>query len=249
MIKKAFTLLELLMVLLVLGVLIQASRSFFANPNQYVLDGEVCINKISWELHNFFYNAITWKSQYKSWLIVSVSPDSYRFDFGFQKSKLWNTNNKIALNIHDKNYMSWLEIQSIERNHKENIRNRSGFNITCEDKRVVIFLSGGRIDDGDPSKFYSLTVNKQVDRTNRNTRAIDIKICDEFGTNCERDNIFEFDLEYRVCPNDSSYQCIHVYTDRFDSRTKTIKTNKCLWVSKASGSCLWRSSSRNFGDT
>lgn len=58
-----FTLLEMIAILAIVGIMIILSRSLFLNPNQDLLNSEVCIHTIGGQLNTFLYNAISGKKQ------------------------------------------------------------------------------------------------------------------------------------------------------------------------------------------
>lgn len=62
------------MVLLVLGILISAFKSFFNPQNQDVIYSQSCVNSIHGTLNNFLNAAMTSKNLYTT---ESVSPDIY----------------------------------------------------------------------------------------------------------------------------------------------------------------------------
>jgi len=75
MIKKWFTLIELIMVIGIILTLIVTFNNIFVNTNKDFLYVETCINKIHWDMNNFIYSAITSK-----WLYVwtwTIFPQQY----------------------------------------------------------------------------------------------------------------------------------------------------------------------------
>lgn len=64
--------LEMLLVIAILAIAIVMSRPLFQNPNQDIIESEVCINAISSQLESFFLNATLGKS-----LSDGQQPDLY----------------------------------------------------------------------------------------------------------------------------------------------------------------------------
>ncbi len=87
--KQWFTILELILVLGVLSTLIVMSKSMFTNPNNDVLQSEVCINQISTQIEWFLNNAITGK-----WYLNGiVNPTTYTIKVLHTDSTRWNSIN------------------------------------------------------------------------------------------------------------------------------------------------------------
>lgn len=59
--KKGFTVLEILLVVLILGIIITSVSNFFKPANRNVIYSEICINKIYGSVHNYLNKAITGK--------------------------------------------------------------------------------------------------------------------------------------------------------------------------------------------
>ena len=53
---------EILIVIIILAILIEASRMLFAMPSKYIVESEQCTNTVHGEVSKFFWEAITGKS-------------------------------------------------------------------------------------------------------------------------------------------------------------------------------------------
>jgi prepilin-type N-terminal cleavage/methylation domain-containing protein len=77
--KKGYTLIELLIVIVIVGVLMLAFKNIFQINNKDSLYGEACINNLYGEVSNYLYSAITSKGIKSG--NVTVYPSTYYIDF------------------------------------------------------------------------------------------------------------------------------------------------------------------------
>lgn len=93
--KKGFTLLEILLVVLILGVMITSVSNFFKPTNRNAIYSEICINKIYGTVHNYLNKAITGKgiSFLTGWNGIIIYPDSYIVEFDYPDNQIhfWYT--------------------------------------------------------------------------------------------------------------------------------------------------------------
>jgi prepilin-type N-terminal cleavage/methylation domain-containing protein len=75
LVKKGFSLIEIMMVLLLLGILIVAFKPAFQPKNQNELYGQSCVNMIHGELVNFLNSAMTSKNLFSG--NTSISAERY----------------------------------------------------------------------------------------------------------------------------------------------------------------------------
>jgi prepilin-type N-terminal cleavage/methylation domain-containing protein len=76
---KGFTLIELIMVIMIIGILFMAFRSYFEIKDRNSLYGQACIETIYGQLNNFLHAGLSSKSIY-NWT-TTVYPDKYIIRF------------------------------------------------------------------------------------------------------------------------------------------------------------------------
>ena len=54
---------ETIIIVILLGLLIQANRVLFTIPSKYIIESERCVNTIHGEVGRFFYESITGKTK------------------------------------------------------------------------------------------------------------------------------------------------------------------------------------------
>lgn len=65
--KKSFTMLEVLLVVLILGILFSAYKNFFANDDKYFIQSQTCYNTVYGNLKNFLDDASSGKWYITGW--------------------------------------------------------------------------------------------------------------------------------------------------------------------------------------
>lgn len=84
--KKGYTLVELIIVIVIIGILMIAFRSIFQVGNRDSLYGEACINNLYGDVSNYLYSAIT--SRAISSGNIKTYPNTYYIEF----YPLWSGN-------------------------------------------------------------------------------------------------------------------------------------------------------------
>ena len=92
------------MVIIIIGILIMASKRLFEMPSQYLMDGERCIATIDGQIKQFFYHAVSGKSLSISGALVMVDnytmifkPSTSEIVLGYVSGSLVNTYDRISL--------------------------------------------------------------------------------------------------------------------------------------------------------
>ena len=123
--KKAFSLIELLMVIIILGILIAASRTLFTMPSQYIIKSEQCVNSIHWEITRAFYSGISGKFK-KVDNTTDTIPEQYSIIF--DSSMIDNSVTMLLLLEWATTWTTWKVItlgkESSQAAHKGNHRHR-----------------------------------------------------------------------------------------------------------------------------
>lgn len=78
--KKAFTLMELLIVVIIISLLIWAIGKMFSYKQVNTLKYDTCVLHVKWKLDNFFQNAILQKAVYTGWEWKKVNAYVVKFD-------------------------------------------------------------------------------------------------------------------------------------------------------------------------
>ncbi len=208
---KWFSLLEMIVVLIIIGVIIIASRRLFEMPSQYLMDGERCMTSVDGQVKQFFYHAVSGKSLSISGALVMVDnytiifkPSTSEIILGYLSGSLVNTYDRISLtgsttrtigwcmsDIHHVSLSWWSLWSGIRIDLRKNLRN-----------------------DGDswPMTICAIDSNDNcINGANYTTGMISYVVCKEWWNNTcttTRTLLYEF----------------------FDTRTQNIKTKKCLWL-------------------
>lgn len=240
--KKWFTLIEILLVLSILTIIFFMSRWLFNNPNQNVINSEICINEIAGQVEQFFYNAVTGR-EFEQWTIV---PTTYTIHFNGEKNSLWN-----GVNLYV-NWNSWantnseLPISGWLYNVFENFwwRTRSSNNANkCNNNKFFVVFSWTNANTAFSS---TININKNFTSTNGNIGWISIRQC--AWSTCT--NVFQQTIDFLICETAKYYttndrlwpwQCIHTQSLIFDISTQSIRRNKCLGINRSNNTCNKRS--------
>ena len=226
MIKKWFTLLELVLVISVIATIFAMSQALFVNPNQDLVSSEICINTINGQFSKFFYEGVTGKDQLNKATNTFISPVQYKI---LVDNEDFQT--RIAFSVVGENGQTteifWNDIKVISN---------------CQTSRYAVVLSGAILQNND---MLSVTINKNL--SNKNGGA-GMTICSLNSTptwlitTCW---IFAATIDYLVCPNNgtalSMDKCKHTSSVKFETTTQSLKINKCLDVSYNDTTCKKRS--------
>lgn len=220
---KGFSLLELVLVIMIISILFLASRTLFSTPYKYLIDSEACINTLHGEVNKFFFQSISGKDQstgsvtyepsYYQLNITSNSSGSSTIDFNIAT---WSNNNYITINT--------LAINTGDTSLQY-----------CKQDNYILLLSWSDITS--LSGVY-ITIAKWLDT---NSSRPWISICtDDVQTNCKTTTF----IDYISCEYTPSWitndTCKTIFAQRFDTRTQTLKSNRCL-NSTYSTTCTQRS--------
>ncbi len=85
-IKRAFTLLEILIVVLLIWILISATSKFYNPWNKNRFYSQICINKVYWSIRNFVNSAVFGKWISYSWQFYY--PEDYKIIFDYTGNKI-----------------------------------------------------------------------------------------------------------------------------------------------------------------
>ncbi|AKH32418.1 hypothetical protein XF24_00053 [candidate division SR1 bacterium Aalborg_AAW-1] len=225
-IKKGFTILEMLIILALLGIVIFMSRSLFTDPNKDIINSEICINKVSGELEKFLYNGITGKKYDQN----NSTPDSYTITI---LQTTYGERNQITLST------SGSDGSQITVNDRWG----SGFpsaisQFNCNPQNYVVILSGG-VAGSLPTEYYFITINKNLQTSNESPGGF--SICRGSYPCSGSNRLSTYKLEYWVCTKRNNQvdmsSCVHTYTNRFDTTTQSMKSNKCLGINRDTNIC------------
>lgn len=216
--KKAFSLIELLMVIIILGILIAASRTLFTMPSQYIIKSEQCVNSIHWEIVRAFYSGITGKfkktdtdaipEQYSIIFDSSIRSNSITIWLLLEWATDWTTGEVISLG---------------EESTQEG----------CQSPQHYIILSG--YINGIRSDNIRLNINKN---TNSNRTSQSIQLCS--NTNCSTwSEAFTGRIDYLLCQKNDT--CLLFFQELIDTRSQTINSRKCLSLPPNANECKRRS--------
>lgn len=226
MIKKWFTLLELILVISIIAIIFLISRSLFVNPNQDFISSEICINTINGKLSTFFYEGITGKDQIDNDSnqtdndsIVTISPIKYMISIESEnfKNRIWLTaidQNGEIINIY------WYDIKDISN---------------CETSKYKVILTGTVFQS---NSQILITLNKNLSSENGGPG---MTICSWTWAGCISRPLYAATIDYLVCPKvgwtPSIEKCKHTLSTKFETATQSLKINKCLDVSYVDATC------------
>lgn len=83
---KLFTLLELLLVILLIGLLLSSIKQIFTYKQRDFLKANWCVNAIVWDVSNYFYDALTSK-WIRIWNTI-IYPKKYQIVFSWGKQQV-----------------------------------------------------------------------------------------------------------------------------------------------------------------
>lgn len=96
--KKAFTLIEMMVVLLIVGILMASLKHIFFPQSRNLMYGQNCANILYGKVNNFINSAITSKWLYTGGILIF--PEYYHIDFNILQNEIafWYTINWITNN-------------------------------------------------------------------------------------------------------------------------------------------------------
>ncbi len=104
MIKRSFTMLEVLLVVLILGILFSAYQNFFASDDRYFLQSQTCYNNIYGNVKNFLDDASTGK-WYITWWNHTYFPTGYNITVDTTSDTVtWTVAIKLSYNYQGNTY-------------------------------------------------------------------------------------------------------------------------------------------------
>jgi len=227
--RNAFSLMELIIVMIIIGILIWASRALFVIPNQHILAWEQCIAAVNGEVSRFLYEGITGKGSsdaQKHVLIFESQHPSYWIKFAY------DNNNGSVLTY----------IKEIILDNNMVASNRAG----CISNSHWVLLSGG-INYWWSLKPLRVTINKNIGINNTQQS---LSICpantgSSYSCFLDAPSIFTGIIEYSVCARYGTtnyWNCKLFFKQLIDTRSQTIKSNRCLSLpSSTNGECQRRS--------
>lgn len=216
-IKKWFSLIELLLVIIIILILFWASKNLFQTPNKYLIDSEACINRLNGHMTQFFYQGVTGKDKTISG--STYEPNTYNIQInqftgattiGLYISTGWNNyipDNEIFIST------TWSNI------------------LWCNTSLYSVILSGQDIQSS--GNNISIILNKNLNnslwnagmRICRNYDILNPWICNQ---------TFSTKIDFLVCKKSLATNsldmstCKHTYSSRFDTATQSLKSNRCL---------------------
>ena len=219
MIKKWFTLLELVLVISIIAVIFLISKSLFVNPNQDLISSEICINTINGDLSTFFYEGITGKDQIDKITKISISPIKYLIGIDSV-----NFQSRISLTAKGETgqvvNVFWYDIKDINN---------------CQTNKYKVIFSWTSFQ---PNSQIIITLNKNLSNENGGPG---MTICSWTWAGCISGALYTATINYLVCPYIawalSMAKCKHTSSIKFETATQSIKTNKCLDVSYNDNTC------------
>lgn len=229
---SAFSLIELLLVIIIILILFVASKSLFQTPNKYLIDSEVCINAINGRLSQFFYQGITGKDKVIN--NTTYEPNSYRISFSGAKLIPIQTQT-INLAVSETGNTYYTDSNIIMDATTASIP-------SCTTANYSVLISGSIFKNGiyTGSSFITILFNKNL--TSSSDGRGGMTICDKWDCS----NIFVAKIDYLTCKktpwssNINTGDCKHIFSNRFDTATQSVKSNRCLSIS-ANTSCQKRS--------
>lgn len=133
-----FTLVEIVIVLMIIGIMMVAFKSIFKPRNQNTLYAQNCINIIYWEMNNFLNAAMTSKWLY-TWN-TTVIPDIYSISFNENTSRIdFKYKNKTQSGI-QKTYILSGGVPA---------------NYSCSSKQYVVQMTGNNIRNININRWFS----------------------------------------------------------------------------------------------
>lgn len=206
---KWFSLLEMIVVIIIIGILIMASKRLFEMPSQYLMDGERCIATIDGQIKQFFYHAVSGKSLSISGALVMVDnytmifkPSTSEIVLGYVSGSLVNTYDRISLTGSTTRMIGW-----------------------CMSDIHHVSLSWWSLWSG-----IRIDLRKNL-HNDWNNWPMTICAIDNDNNCITNINYTTGMVSYIVCKEWWNNTCLTTRTllhEFFDTRTQNIKTKKCL---------------------
>lgn len=222
---KWFSLLELVIILIIIGLLMTAASRLFQMPRQYILESERCVALVDGYVRQFFYHAVSGKSLFISG--ASISPESYSLVFQSGGGHF--------------QIIGWYSPQSGTLTATTTLSpvTASSYPLPgCLGSAHSLRIAWSIGTASDVNLRIDIRKNLQQDGL-----ALPMTICESDDDQQCRGGYFATGLiSYSICQT-SSTGCISetlFATQLFDTRTQTIKSKKCLSL-PADGSCRRRS--------
>jgi hypothetical protein len=215
-VRKWFSLMELLLVIVIILILFLASKSLFQTPNKYLIDSESCINRVQWNISQFFYQGISGKD--KTINGITYQPDTYAIQI---KKDTWY--NEIWLYI-----STWANYLL---DSKMTITQTGSTIPWCNTNLYNVILSWSQLSSNNNN--ITILINKNLNNT---LWEAGMRICQNYDINIPNTctSAFSSKIYFLVCKKTSSTNtidmstCKHTYSSRFDTATQSVKTNRCL---------------------
>lgn len=193
-IKKWFSFLEILIVIMIVGILLVTFRSSFQIKNKDVLYGQACIETIYGEVNNFLHAAVSSKSVnswgeqiFPSTYIITFDPLRQRIDLWYETSwTFYSLYRSISMTGESNNYCSSSSYTIVMHGDTYQIYINKWLQRTQE--RAFFFLSGINLVSTGANIFLQ---------------------CDSVGTGCK--TLARFETDIRTI-NLKKQMCLNVAT-------------------------------------
>lgn len=215
--QKAFTLIEMLLVLLILGILFPIVSNLFKTPSKHLLDAEQCINYLDAQFNKYLFDSISWKIS--GWFPTNRIQIA-GFNHTSHQIKFWPLSWDVQLSW---DIVVWWS----------GVSSQIWFNELCYTPNFTVILSGGWLElTGNNYIDIDIKKNLQGDYQNPAMRIIP----------SSGDVIHKLTLDYLICAEWSELdECIHKDSIRFNAMTQSISSNTCLRFNKVTLECEKRS--------
>lgn len=222
-----FSLIEIVMVVMILTILISASRLLFSLPSKYIIEGEQCVNTVHGEVVKFFYEAITGKAKTTTstgdfW----VTPERYSiiFDGG-------NPNYGVDLWFIFTDYDGSENTTSVKEIRLESGATENNI-VGCRSNRHRVMLSGW-VRYGGLNYPLKVIINKNLS-TQNTSNSMSLCAADPWSWyDCKPwSSLFTGMIDYMLCKSNNNNgvynSCQLFFTEYIDTRSQTIFSKRCL---------------------
>ena len=216
-IKKWFSLIELLLVIIIILILFWASQNLFQTPNKYLIDSEACINRLNGHMTQFFYQGVTGKD--KTINGTTYEPNTYNIQINQFTGA---TTIGLYISTGGNTYISDNEI--FISSTWSNI-------LWCNTNIYTVIMSWQDIQSS--GNNISIILNKNL---NNGLGSAGMRICKDYDILIPMlcNQTFSTKIDFLVCKKNAGSNivdmssCKHTYSSRFDTATQSIKSNRCL---------------------
>lgn len=221
---KWFSLLELVIVIVIISILVVASRTLFTMPNQYLMESERCIAWLDGYVRQFFYHAISGKS-----LTISgdiIIPETYTMVF---ESWQWSGDFAVIL---------WYPWESGGVIASETLTPYGGDRVIqwCQSDAHSVRLSW--------SLWSTIAPAIRIDIYKSDIRNTGMTICEsDSNNNClPNTSSTTATIDYTTCQIWSTWcqNAKTLFAQLFDTRIQMVKIKRCLSL-PIDGQCRQRS--------